>query len=142
MSLLTVEQQLRTYLLAQPAIAAALPGGLYHVQLPQSVPTYPAATYQRVSTQRNYVHGQNGQYSDMGWMRFQLDVWSNTETAATDVINAGLLIMQAVRTFNAYSQSGPGSNRVLQERVQVEPDTQPPMFRYMMDIQVWFSDNT
>lgn len=143
MILLSVEQQFRQAMLNNGAVAAALPGGLYEVQLPQNVATYPAGSFQRVSTQRNWVQAQGGQYSDMGWTRFQIDLWSNTETADDDVDIAALAIIQALRTFNAYSGgSAGGSNRVLNQRMQVEPQTQPPMFRCILDVQIWFSDNS
>lgn len=139
----TTEELFRTAMLANAGVSAALPGGLWHIQLPQNVPTFPAASFQRVSTTRSWVHAPGGQFSDSGWCRFQVDIWSNTETSDSDVISAGLAITQALRTFNAYStaQQG-GSNRVLSEFCALEPDTQPPMFRYTMDLQIWFSDNT
>ncbi len=143
MSLLSVEQQFRTAMLANAAVAAALPGGLYEVQLPQQVALYPAGSFQRVSTQRNWVQSMLGQFSDFGWTRFQVDLWSNTETADDDVDQAALAIIQALRTFNAYSGgSAGGSNRVLNQRMQVEPQTQPPMFRCILDVQIYFADNS
>lgn len=143
MALLSVEQQFRTAMLANAAVAAALPGGLYEVQLPQNVPTYPVGSFQRISTQRNWVNAQGGQFSDFGWVRFQVDLWSNTETADDDVSQAAQAIIVALRTFNAYSSASQGgSARVMNQRTHVEPNTQPPMWREMLDIQIWFSDNT
>lgn len=142
MSLLSVEDQFRAAMLANATINGYLGGRVYLSGLPQNVPAYPAAAYQRISTQRNWVNGDTGQTSDMGWTRFQLDLFDDSDDEQTAAIAQAVVVM--LRTFNAYS-SGPrgGSNRVLQQMGPMRiADTQPPLFYTRMDLQIWFSDNT
>lgn len=142
MALLSVEDQFRAAALANVTINGYLQGRLYLSGLPQNVPAYPAASYQRISTERNWVNAPGGQFSDFGWTRFQLDIFDNSDDEQTAAIAQAFIEM--LRTFNACNSSANGgSNRVLQ---QIGPmriaETQPPIFHTRMDLQLFFADNT
>lgn len=75
---------IRTYLLAQPAIAGEIGTRLYPVKLPQAV-TYPALSYQQIGgTTERHLQGR----STLKWARLQVDAWAPTIAAAQTIADA------------------------------------------------------
>jgi hypothetical protein len=145
MALKTVEEIFHQAIAADSVLGPAFGGRIYLVQMPQLVPAYPAMTFQRISTQRIWVHAQSGvgKESSAGFTRFQVDIWSNTATGGNDVSGLAQALINFLQKFNAYSvYPQGGSNFVMNQQLRVEPQTQPPMFRAILDIQIFFSDNT
>jgi Protein of unknown function (DUF3168) len=143
MSLVTVEEQLRTALLADGNIAPIVGTRLYVEPLPQQLQNFPAITMTRIATVRNWVRSRTGQFADMGWVRLQLDIWDNTDNLTYQRVSQLIqYIIQALRTFNAYGNTQAGSNRVLNQQVRPTPELQPPGYRGILDLKIWFSDNT
>ncbi len=73
-----MEQQFAAWLVAQPAVSALLGNRLYPLVLPQNG-RLPAATYQRVSGERNYdLDGSTGPKR----VTLQLDSWAEDYAGA------------------------------------------------------------
>lgn len=142
MSLQTVEDMLTTALRTDPNIGPLVATRVYVEPLPQNV-ALPAITFQRISTIRNYVRTRGGQFADMGWARFQISIWDNSDASSYQrVSQLAQYLIQAMRTFNAYWSGVAGSNRVLSQMVEPVADLQPPGYRARLDLKIWFSDNT
>ena len=145
--LTTVEEQLRTAMLADPNIGPLLGTRWYREPLPQNV-NYPAVSVVRVSTIRQPMRtGTSSQTADVGWVRLQIDVWDNTNgggaTSAQFVSQIAQYIIDALKTFSAYGQGArtlTGSNRVLNQQLSPTPELQPPGYRARLDVKIWFVD--
>lgn len=145
MALQTVEEQLRTAMLADPNIAPLLGTRWYVEPLPQNS-TFPAVTVVRVATVRNAVRGNGSmQSADVGWIRLQIDIWDNTDAASAQrVSQIAQYVLNALKTFSAWgqgSQTLTGSNRLLNQQLRPVPELQPPGYRAILDIKIWFADN-
>jgi len=141
-----LEQILRTSLLADSTLNTAIGGNLFLVQLPQNLLTgspFKALTFQRVSTQRQYSHSSP---ADVGWCRFQFTAWANTAAAGADCLGIGYALFNALKTFNAAAlpASPPvltqAPNFVLNQYMGIEPNTQPPIYKCILDVRIWFRD--
>lgn len=141
MSLLAVEQQLRTALLANASIAAAVGTRIYVEPLPQNG-RFPAMSMQRISTIYNYVHGDNGMFADFGWTRIQLDIWDNTAADSFQLVSQqAQYVRETLRTFKATNQSK-SANRVMNLQIRPLADLQPIGYRAILDLKIYFADNT
>ncbi len=139
----TPEQQLRATLLADPTVAGFLVygspaiGHLWEGQLPQN-PSFPCASYQRISTTRYYSHAGP---ADTGWIRFQISIWCQSATSGADALAIALAIINALKTLDASGIAGTGpKNFVLNQRLDIEPNTVPPIYKQILDIRVYFRD--
>ena len=143
---MTLEQIVRTALLADATLNAAIGGNLFLAQLPQNFlngSPFKALTYQRMSTQRDYSHSSP---ADVGWCRFQFTAWANTAATGEDSINIGYALFNALKTFNAAAL--PASppvlhqypNFVLNQFMAIEPETKPPIYKCILDVRIWFRD--
>jgi hypothetical protein len=139
----TPEEQLRTTLLADPTVAGFLTygspaiGHLWEGQLPQNV-TFPAAAYQRISTTRYYAHQGP---ADTGWIRFQISIWCRSKSSGLDALNIALAIISALKTLDASGLASAGpKNFVLNQRLDIEPNTEPPIFKQILDVRIYFRD--
>ncbi len=146
---MTLEQIIRDALLAySPFTAIVGAAGLYLVQLPQNVlgtlqSDTCVATYQRISGTRIYAH-----YSanDVGAARFQFTAWAGGKNGAARVLACAQAIIDGLKTFNAGQvPSSPdvllqAPNFVIDQRMEVEPQTRPPIFKCMLDARIWFRD--
>jgi Protein of unknown function (DUF3168) len=137
------EQQLRTALLADPTVASFLTygspaiGHFWEGTLPQNI-TFPSATYQRVTTTRLYAHDGP---ADTGWIRFQISIWCQSKTSGADAITIALAVINAIKALNASGLASDGpKNFVLNQRLDIEPNTQPPIFKQILDMRVYFRD--
>ena len=144
MALTTVEEQLRTAMLADPNISPLLGTRWYIEPLPQNS-AFPAVTVVRVSTIRQAMrNGNSSQTADIGWTRLQIDVWDNTDAASAQrVSQIAQYIIDVLKTFSAYGQGArtlTGSNRVLNQQLRAVPELQPPGYRAILDVKIWFTD--
>ncbi len=142
----TLEEFVRTALLANSPLYSAIGGNLFLVQLPQNLlngTPFKALTFQRISTVREYSHSSP---ADVGWCRFQFTAWANTATAGEDALNIGYALFNALKTFNAAAL--PASppvlaqhpNFVVNQFMAIEPATKPPIYKCILDVRIWFRD--
>lgn len=142
MSLQSVEEQFRSYMLGDTRIAAQLSGRWYLEPLPQNS-AFPAVLLTRIATVRNWVRARGGQFSDMGWCRLQVDIYDNSgKDSAQTVSQLAQYVIERLRSFNAYNSGNGGSNRVLNQQLRPVPELQPPGYRAILDVKSFFSDNT
>ena len=127
---MTMEAGLKTYIGNVPG-ASGVSGRIYAMKLPQE-PTFPAITFQRIST--SHWGSQSG-HSGVDDARFQIDVWSgDPDEAAT--------IGQAVSdSLDMKKWVGMGStvvqfSDVQNERPIFEPD--PGWDRYSIDVMLTY----
>lgn len=81
---MSLETALRTYVLADAAVAAAVGARMYPRRLPQG-PTLPALAYQRIDTRR--LHDLDGP-DGLPRARVQIAAWAANVQAATDAAAA------------------------------------------------------
>jgi hypothetical protein len=149
---MSVESILLSDLLADAGLSALIGNRLYQVQLPQN-PTYPCGIFQRVSTQPLYVNsvrGRNpltGGQATAGWARFSFAFWSNDgKNGAAIVDSIALALMAAMENVNLIAlPTSPATinnapNFLLTRRMSIEPQTQPPLFKALLDFKCWYSD--
>lgn len=143
---MTLEQQLHDALLADSGVTAIIGDRLYLVQLPQN-PVYPAATYQRITTIPVYVHTLGGGQGQIGYARFQITGWHSGASSGKQSDDFARAVLAALQTFNAFAlPSSPlvltqAPNFLLSRRMQVEPGTQPPIFKAILDVKLWYRDS-
>ena len=144
----TLEEQFRTALLANANLASLFSDGgspavsqLYYQRIGQNPtflesPPYNAAGYfQRISTQRSYVHQG---YSGLAWARMQLEIVS---VDGLTVIGAVQDVLAAVAAFNgALSEQGRAANFLIGQRACQYPDRQPPLYGMQLDLKLWFNE--
>lgn len=144
-----LEQIIRTAMLDYAPLTAIIGAtGLYLIQLPQNIlGTLQAdtcvATFQRITTSRIYAH-----YSanDVGSARFQFTAWAGGKNGGAKVLECAQKIIDALATFNASQlPTSPdvllaAPNFVLDQRMEVEPQTRPPVFKCTLDARIWFRD--
>ena len=149
---MSVESILLADLLADAGLSALIGNRLYQVQLPQN-PTYPCGIFQRVSTTPLYVNsvrGRNplaGGQATVGWARFSFSFWSNDgKNGAAIVDSIALALMAAMENVNLIAlPTSPATinnapNFLLTRRMSIEPQTQPPLFKALLDFKCWYSD--
>ena len=146
---MTVEQIIREALLDYaPFTAIVGAAGLYLVQLPQNVlgslqADTCVATYQRVAGTRIYA---NASANDVGAARFQFTAWAGGKNGAARVLACAQTIIDGLKTFNAAQvPTSPdvllaAPNFVLDQRMEIEPQTRPPIFKCTLDARIWFRD--
>lgn len=79
-----IEEGLVAYIPTVTAVHALIVARFYPLRLPEN-PTYPAVTYQRISTPR--IHAHTGP-SHLAYPRFQLDCYATTYLGAKAVATA------------------------------------------------------
>lgn len=124
-----IEEDLRTFLVADPAITALVVGRIYPLKLPQD-PTLPAIAYMRVSGFRGRV--QDG---PAGYARptFQIDCWADSYLEAKNVADAVRQRLQAYKGTMGTTEVQ--SVRFLGDRDDFERDVEN--FRILMDFEIW-----
>lgn len=149
---MSVETILLADLLADPGLSALIGNRLYVAQLPQN-PSYPCGIYQRVSTTPLYVNsvrGRNpltGGQATVGKVRFSFTFWSNDgKNGAAIVESIALALMAAMENVNLIGlPTSPATinqapNFLITRRTGIEPQTQPPLFKAMLDFMCWYQD--
>jgi hypothetical protein len=140
--------QLETLFIAalnnDPTYSGLVTGKTWLVQLPQN-PNYPAATIQRVSTVPLYVQALTGdpQQAAVGRARLQFTCWVLNSSAAGQISDRiAQAVLAVTRSFSAYGSPPTGSPTfMLNRRMSIEPQTQPPLFKQQLDILFWYSDS-
>jgi Protein of unknown function (DUF3168) len=139
--------QLETLFIAalanDPTYSGLVTGKTWLVQLPQN-PTYPAAAIQRVSTVPLYVQTGPGdpQQAAVGRARLQFTCWVRNDANAGQISDAiAQAVLNVARSFSAYGSPPTGSPTfMLNRRMELEPQTQPPLFKQVLDLLFWYSD--
>jgi hypothetical protein len=138
-----LEQQFRAALLADPTYSGLVTGGTWLVQIPQN-PSYPCAAIQRVSTVPVYVQAAPGYapQAAVGRARLQFSCWvQNTPDAGIISNEIAQAVLGVTRSFSAFGSPPTGSPTfVLNRRMWIDPQTQPPLFMQIMDILFWYQD--
>ncbi len=135
-----IKERFASALLADSGVSSFI-GNRLDRQLPQN-PVFPCCSYARISDVPLYSQEHDSAQGTTRWARFQVDVWSKSDIEADQVADA---IEAALQTFNLWLQpSSPfvltsAPNTVLMRRDGIEPNTQPPIFREILDIKVWYS---
>ncbi len=151
--MVSVEQLLRTALVNDATVAGFFGGNpanarIYETQAPQN-PTYPFATYQRISTVPLYVHsslGSSSNQASVGRVRMQITVWCQGASSASQRDTITRAILAVLNGFNAFElpQSVPvlrqAPTRLLNRFSSIEPQTQPPVFKAVLDIELYYQD--
>lgn len=143
---MNLESQFRAALLADATYTGLVTGGTFLIQLPQN-PTYPCAAIQRVSTVPLYSHSPSPQsnQADVGRARLQYTCWAQGPSSGATVDAIEQAVLNVLRTFSAYAISEspytPAPSFLLNYRMQVEPNTQPPLFKGILDILCWYQDS-
>ena len=76
-----IDEEMRTYLLSIPGVAAEITARIYPAPMPQGT-TLPAVTYQAISDVQNYSNGNDTCYR---LMRYQIDTFAATQQEAARV---------------------------------------------------------
>lgn len=93
---------LRSYVLADPAVATIVSGRMFPVQLPQNV-RYPCLSYSQVSAVRDYsLCGATLRV----WPRITINSWAENYGDAVALADA---VRRAINSFSGTMGSGPGT---------------------------------
>lgn len=141
MAIVPVEQQLRVALVA--GATGGLVGSSVFLQLPQN-PAYPCVRVVLVSQIPIYTQNHDSTQGTVSKARLQVDCYgdqsANSARVSEDVARA---VKADLQTFNAWATDGSNlssPNRVLNVRSAIEQELQPPVFRRILDIEVWTQD--
>ena len=111
-------------------------------------PVYPAGRFQRISTIPVYTqnYARNPGQATVGWCRFQFDWWTRGANATDVREQICRAFLNVLDTFDAYAPvSSPltlnqAPSMVLNRRHTVEPQTDPPLFKAIFDVKIYFQD--
>ena len=118
-----IEADLRTYLLAEPAVAGLIADRCYPERLPQNA-ALPAITFQRVFGTESVTHdGPSG----LGRSRLQFDCWA---TSYGDVLELAGAAKSALR---AYPET-----RIV--NVMDAPEPEVALRRRMVEVSIWHQE--
>lgn len=127
-----IEQDLRSYLLAQSTINALIVDRLYPLRLPQGA-TLPAVTYQRIFGAQAVSHDGA---SDLGRARLQLDCWADTYAVMASLADALRAALSGYRgPMGANASTGA---RVINILDASEPE--PALWRRIVEIMLWHQE--
>jgi hypothetical protein len=143
----TLEEQFRAALVNDASYAGLVTGGTFLIQIAQN-PHYPCAAIQRVSTVPYYLNSPvpQSQQATVGRARLQFTCWASGSSAGATVDAIAKAVLNVLRTFNAYAlPASPDTftqapSFLLNQRMLVEPQTQPPLFKAELDISVFYQD--
>lgn len=134
------------YLVQLPQQSSVYPGAFYRVGPPQQCNVYPAGVFQRISSPRMFILAPTGgvlSQASIGKARFQLTFWGY-DAGVLEQIDAAVLAM--FRSFDAFNPPGSPPTTVqpgfisYSSRMANEPQTQPVLFKVLIDVIFWFSD--
>lgn len=141
-----LEQQIYSALTGDSGMQAVIGTRLYLVQLPQN-PTYPCAAFQRVDTVPIYSHSpDSGEQAAVGWARYQFTCWASGPSGGQLTEQFALALRNALQTFNAWAlPTSPevlaqAPNFIVSRRMGIEPQTQPPLFKAIIDVRICYQD--
>lgn len=142
---MTLEQQIYNGLLADTGVTAFIGTRLFLIQLPQN-PTYPCASYQRISTNPLYTQ-ENADQGTVGWARFQISGFFEGAQSGLQCEEFAKAVTAALQTFNAGQPPasppvlGTPPNYVMGRSMRVQPQTQPPIYMCVIDAKLWYNDS-
>ena len=129
---MAIGANLRTFLLADSGIAAAVESRVYPIRLPQA-PGMPAVTYFKVSGLRHYgTAGPEG----LSRPRIQIDCWARTYAAALSVAE---LVRQRLEGYSGAMGSATIQG-VFFENEQEFFEAEPELYRVSRDYMVFFEE--
>lgn len=128
-----IEQDMRTYLLAQPSVTALIATRLYPIRLPQGV-TLPAVTYQRITRTATVTHDGA---ADLGRAGIQIDCWADTYAGMVALAKAIRAALSGYR--GSMGTNGATAARVVNEIDFSEPE--PAMWRRVIEIVLWHRED-
>ncbi|HRJ40833.1 MAG TPA: DUF3168 domain-containing protein [Caldilineaceae bacterium] len=133
---MSIEAALWAELTGDAGVSALISTRLYPEHLPQS-PTYPAATYRRISTLPVYCRANNGRFQQV---RIQIDCYAETYASALALADAITAAMEG------WTQaSGPRVDRAYVANRQdnfadlLGEDGEIGLYQESVDFFVWFS---
>lgn len=132
-----IELELKSGLSADRAITGLVGARVFPIRLPQQV-TFPAVTFQRVSTPRSVQDGsytQNG-YTGFGWSRFQFTIWSDDYGQIAQLAAA---LRAFIHSFVTSPFPGQPMNKLLNEMDTVEPERD--LYMRIIDARIWFQES-
>lgn len=144
---MTLEQALHAALVADPTVSSFVGTRVFLVQLPQLsiLNTGPAITYQRISTVPLYAHSFDvGQQASFGFSRFQITVWGTGDSAGAQCEAISKAILGVLNNFNGqvFGQSPviQSPNFLLNKRMELEANINPPLFKEILDVKLWYRE--
>jgi uncharacterized protein DUF3168 len=145
---MTLEQAIHAALVGDPAVSGLVGDRVFLVRLPQLsiLNNGPAITYQRISTVPIYTHSFDvGQQGTVGFSRFQFTVWGGTTDSSGELCETISNALLAVfKNFNAqeFGQSPviQSPNFLLSRRMESEGNVNPPLFKELLDLKIWYRD--
>lgn len=129
-----IESDLRTFLLAQPAVSALIVDRLYPARLPQGA-TLPAVTYQRIAGTPVISHDGA---SDLARARFQFDCWAETYDAMVGLAKA---VRVALSGHRGYMGTNPATAAGVLNQIDF-PESEPVLWRRMIDAVIWHREDS
>lgn len=118
-----IEADVRTFILAQPAVTALIDARFYPLRLPQG-PTLPAVTYQTIFGTSLVTHQGAADY---GRGRLQLDCWADTYASA-------IAVKEAIRKA-LIDDPGLEGTRIINDMDVAE--SEPVIWRRTLEILIW-----
>lgn len=130
---MSIDAGLRTFLLADATIAAAVAARIYPLQLPQNT-TLPAVTYMTVTGGRET---SNSGSSKLAHTLFQIDAWDATYSGALAVAE---LIRKRLDAYKGAAGTQTIRGAFLQGERSFYED-EPKQYRVSRDFMIWFDDD-
>lgn len=135
-----MEERMRAALLANAGVATASGGRIAEGHKPQGG-ALPQVTFKRTSTSFQYV--QEGRLS-IYWSRLTFMCWDKSPDGARAIAAA---IIAALPTFDlTQAPQNPepvldrSPNKVLNQFADEWPDPEPTIYRALLDIKIWFTE--
>lgn len=142
-----LETQIYQALIGDATLVGLVGNAIYLGQMPQNSPSYPALIYQRISTMPIYVNSPgSGLQASVGWSRFQFTFYVASKTAAADLEALCRALLNIFNNFNAWAlPTSPlvntqSPNFLLNRRMEVEPNTSPPLFKAILDFKIYYQN--
>lgn len=149
---ITLEQKLRQEMLIDSGLSPLVGANVFLVQLPSGIlsanptgnPPVRALVIQRVSTLRYYTH--DGATNPLMAARIQFTAWCKGPDSGNDALSVMAALVNFLNTFCATQTSEFGSpvttptqfpNIVLNERMSVYPQTQPPLYQGILEARIF-----
>lgn len=141
----TLETRFRAAIIGNAGVAALIVDRMFDRQLPQN-PIFPCIRFQRISTIPLYSQENDSDQASVGWTRFQVDAIADGPDGGNVATAIALAVSKALQTFNLWSlPASPvvvnaAPNTVLNRRTGIEPSTKQPLFKEIVDVRCWYSE--
>jgi len=128
---MSVEKDLKTYLLTRTAITDILGSRIYYQKLLQD-PTLPALTYSRISTVRNRSHSGD---SSLTRARIQYSCWGATPDDVEDLADA---IESEMKSFSGTAGSTTVYASIVENRISLL-DEESKYYHVPLDLMIQYN---